>query len=193
MKDYGEYVAKNINSKMAGCCILFFIFGSIFLNGLVLTVLTLIPVLGGDGDAYAFWALCFIITVGLVYPAIRMGRKAKCASFARRFGMMLNKENRPLVEVNSFYAKRIDSELANGSNFFGDTSHILKLITDSIKYGYLVNCTMEIHDGKPYITLAKKVVKDKCPYCGAPIVGVYDDTYVCQYCGNRITGVLKKK
>lgn len=71
-------------------------------------------------------------------------------------------------------------------------SNKLKAIKMAIKKGYLVNCTIEIYDGKPRVVLAKKVVKDKCPYCGAPIVGVINDSYVCTYCGKRINDVIEK-
>ena len=39
----------------------------------------------------------------------------------------------------------------------------------------------------------KKIVKDQCPSCGAPIVGAVDENYKCSYCGNTIIGVIEKK
>lgn len=69
----------------------------------------------------------------------------------------------------------------------------LKAMKMGLKKGYLVNCTIEIHNGKPKIVLAKKVVKDMCPHCGAPIVGAINDSYVCEYCGENINSVIEKK
>lgn len=69
----------------------------------------------------------------------------------------------------------------------------LRCIDGAIKKGYLVNCTVEIHNGVPYVALAKRIVKDKCPNCGAPIVNAVSDTYVCKYCGKKIFNVVKKK
>lgn len=71
-------------------------------------------------------------------------------------------------------------------------SNRLKAIKMGLKKGYLVNCTIEIHNGRPKVALAKKVVKDRCPYCGAPIVGAINDLYVCDYCGKNISNVIKK-
>lgn len=50
-----------------------------------------------------------------------------------------------------------------------------------------------MHDGRMVAALAKKIVKDQCPSCGAPIVGAVDENYVCQYCCRVIMGVIEKK
>ena len=39
----------------------------------------------------------------------------------------------------------------------------------------------------------KQIVKDRCPGCGAPIVGAVTENYACRYCGRIITGVIRKK
>ena len=66
-------------------------------------------------------------------------------------------------------------------------------IIGGIKKVYLVNCTVEFHDGRPQVVLAKKIVKDTCTNCGAPIVGAVDEVYKCGYCGNKIFDVIEKK
>ena len=60
-------------------------------------------------------------------------------------------------------------------------------------YRYLRNCCLEMHDEHLKVALAKKIVKDQCPSCGASIVGAADENYVCKYCGNKIMDVVVKK
>jgi hypothetical protein len=74
-----------------------------------------------------------------------------------------------------------------------DKSCILKNIEGALKKGYLINCTIEIHSGVPKLALAKKIVKDICQSCGAPIVGAENNLYRCEYCGNKISNVINKK
>ena len=68
-----------------------------------------------------------------------------------------------------------------------------KNIVGAIKEGYLRGCSPEKHGGVLRIALAKQIVKDRCPGCGAPIVGAVTENYNCRYCGRWITGVIRKK
>lgn len=70
---------------------------------------------------------------------------------------------------------------------------LMKSIRIAIRKRYLLNCTLEKHDGVLKIALAKKIVKDECPTCGSSIVGAVDENYICRYCGNMIMGVICKK
>lgn len=69
----------------------------------------------------------------------------------------------------------------------------LRTVTMALRLGYLVNCCFEIHDDEMVLALSKKVVKDRCPHCGASIVGAVDDHYKCSYCGNMLMGVIKPR
>ncbi|MBQ8860328.1 MAG: hypothetical protein IJ015_03200 [Ruminococcus sp.] len=69
----------------------------------------------------------------------------------------------------------------------------MKLVKAAICNGYLTNCTFEKHNDEVVVALSKKVVKDKCPSCGAPITGAVDENYQCRYCGNLIMNVVIKK
>ena len=80
-----------------------------------------------------------------------------------------------------------------GYGIMTDGKHKLKKLRNAIRRGYLIHCTLEMHDGEPKIALAKRIVKDQCPYCGASIVGAVDENYVCQYCKNLIMGVVVKR
>ena len=62
----------------------------------------------------------------------------------------------------------------------------------TIQAGYIKNCTIENHDGKMKIALAKKIVKDSCPSCGAPVTGAVSENYVCKFCKNKILKVIEK-
>ncbi len=63
----------------------------------------------------------------------------------------------------------------------------------AIQNGYIRHCTIENHEGKMKIALAKKIVKDSCPSCGASVTGVVNEDYICQFCKNRIIKVIEKK
>lgn len=74
-----------------------------------------------------------------------------------------------------------------------DEKRKLKGARNAIRRKYLVNCSLEMHDGRLMVALAKKIVKDKCPSCNAPIVGAVDENYVCQYCRRLIMEVIENK
>ncbi len=69
----------------------------------------------------------------------------------------------------------------------------LQLVRRAMQKRYLRNCTFERHSGVLEVALAKKIVKDQCPTCGAPITGAAYKDYVCSYCGNMIMDVVVKK
>ena len=68
-----------------------------------------------------------------------------------------------------------------------------KHIVGAVKEGYLRGCSPEKHGGVLRIALAKQIVKDCCPGCGAPIVGAVTENYSCRYCGRIISGVIRKQ
>ena len=69
----------------------------------------------------------------------------------------------------------------------------LKEVRRTIRKGYLKHCSIEAHEGEVMVSLAKRIVKDTCPYCAAPIVGAVYTDYKCQYCDNVIMDVVVKK
>lgn len=68
--------------------------------------------------------------------------------------------------------------------------HIFRKAAD---HGYLKKCTLEVYEDELMVVLARKIVKDRCITCLAPIVGAVDENYVCQYCGRKIMGVICKQ
>ncbi|MDE5947138.1 MAG: hypothetical protein K2G63_07535 [Oscillospiraceae bacterium] len=87
----------------------------------------------------------------------------------------------------------INAEDLTVINKKSDKKRIIKSVRGAIRKRYLKNCTFEKHSGVLKIALAKKIVKDKCPSCGAGIVGAVDEHYKCEYCGNIIMDVIRKK
>ena len=69
----------------------------------------------------------------------------------------------------------------------------LRAVRNAIRHGYLQNCTLEMHGGKLTAALAKRIIKDQCPGCGAPITGAADEDCTCSFCGRRIMHVVEKK
>lgn len=69
----------------------------------------------------------------------------------------------------------------------------IKSVKGAICLHYLLNCSFEKHDDVLKVALARKIIKDECPSCGASIVGAVNENYKCKYCGNMIMDVIHKK
>ncbi|MBE5885491.1 MAG: hypothetical protein E7284_03705 [Lachnospiraceae bacterium] len=69
----------------------------------------------------------------------------------------------------------------------------IRTIRSAMRFGYLKNCTLDMNEGNLRVALARKIVKDACPHCNAPIVGAVDANYTCKYCGKTIMGVIERK
>ena len=91
-------------------------------------------------------------------------------------------------KISSPYVDAVSLAKADG----GTPERAMRGLVKSIREGYLKGCAPEKHGGPLRIGLAKQIVKDRCPSCASPITGAVDETYVCQYCGNRIMGVIRK-
>lgn len=131
-------------------------------------------------DSVIFAIALFVIftPVAVVYfrKVMSIGIATACAdSFAT--------QKKPFVKAKSLP----DLGLAS------DENKKLKKVRDVIRRRYLLHCTIEMHDDALMIALAKKIVKDRCSSCGAPIVDAVDENYVCKYCGRKIMGVIEKK
>ena len=74
----------------------------------------------------------------------------------------------------------------------GRPRRVLRCLVSALREGYLKGCAPERHGGPLRIGLSKRIVKDRCPTCAAPITGAVDENYTCQYCGNRILEVIRK-
>lgn len=145
-----------------------------------------------DIEEGALETLGFCVIVNLIfgYPCYRIFCRIKYIRAARHFGGFFETMDEPFVDLEKI---TLDKAIYYGVKANKVKSKKIDAITGAIKHGYLQNCTIEFHDGKPVVALSKQVVKDKCPHCGAPIVGVYDRAYVCKYCGSKVYGVIEKK
>ncbi|MBQ6160139.1 MAG: hypothetical protein IJK24_04230 [Oscillospiraceae bacterium] len=74
----------------------------------------------------------------------------------------------------------------------GDPQRELRRLVKALREGYLRGCAPEKHGGPLRIGLAKRIVKDRCPNCAAPITGAVDENYSCKYCGSLIMSVIRK-
>ena len=108
-------------------------------------------------------------------------------SFARKFAQC----PKPFLSLSELY------QSTQGNSSYQSTSItpeiIYKRLVNTIKEGYLRGGTPEKHGGTLRIALAKQIVKDRCPGCGAPIVGAITENHSCRYCGRLIFGVIRKK
>ncbi len=115
--------------------------------------------------------------------AITMVKRTKLIIKTKIYAKCFSESETPFVEVD---ALPIDVKAST-------SEMTLKPIRKAIRSRYLRNCSLEKHSGILNIALAKKIVKDQCPTCGASIVGAVDENCVCQYCKNMIMGVVRKK
>lgn len=130
-------------------------------------------------DSVLFATLMFLIFLPLVIGGIRgiisIVTSDICACF-------FSKSKKPFID-----AKKLPD-----IGIISDGKMKLKCMRRAIHRGDLVNCTLEVHDGRLMAVLAKKIVKDRCQSCGSPIVGAVDENYVCKSCGRLIMGVVEK-
>ena len=131
-----------------------------------------------------------LVAVGsaLVFTFVRMLSIENAQRYARRFAQF----PAPFISLPELaQISRANSPLGQSSGITPEW--VYKEIVKSIKEGYLRGCSPEKHGGVLRIALAKQIVKDCCPGCGAPIVGAVTESYSCRYCGRIITGVIRKK
>ena len=179
------YLANNIKIKRIMIYILVFIDIVVCFSSLLLLPATLTDF---SAAAFGFFLFMFIAFGILVCLRCKSLLYLEQAIYYSKF--FLN-QNEPFIDITTLPKfKDIGFTVFVTKKY---KSNILKCVDGAIKKGYLINCTIEIHNGIPKIALAKKIVKDKCPNCGASIVGAINDTYVCKYCGNKIFNVIEKK
>ena len=123
------------------------------------------------------------LVLGLIPVFVIAVKKLRRCVIAERCAAFLSRVKRPFVKISS---------LPDLNSWISDKKK-MKLVKASVCNGYLRNCTFEKHNNEVVVALSKKVVKDRCPSCGAPITGAVDECYQCRYCGNHIMGVVIKK
>lgn len=192
MSNNNQYIDPNINTKMVINILLWMVFGFLSMMSCFLVVTLIFALFDGDEGAIAVWGLSIIVACATIYPAIRSIKKASYIRIAKRCSWILNEHKTPFIKLEEIRIKDQANSKTNYSySTYGEAISI-KSITQAIKFGYLRNCAVEFHDGVPIVAMKKKIIKDKCPYCGAPITGVYGEVYTCEYCGRRIENVIVK-
>ena len=200
--DTSYYEGKALNAKLVG-----FIFG--FSIALFLSVILLLfmadtiskynneayikeLILSGKAHYYSFELIRADMINSIIFSAfaaaaiipaipITLARIARIIK-AKRYAKFFSKFPYPYVDASVLWS--------SGSK---DPVHELKGLVNAIREGYLRGCSPEIFNGQLRIGLAKQIVKDHCPCCGAPIVGAVDANYRCRYCQNLIMGVIQKR
>ncbi len=119
-----------------------------------------------------------IIGICMYVLVLRRVRRIRLIQVTNEFSRIFARSSKPFVPNN---------EIQGYSDLRG-----MRRVRNSIRMNYLQHCTIEIHEDVLQVALAKKIVKDTCPSCASPIVGAVDENYVCQYCGNKIMGVIEK-
>ncbi|MCR4786965.1 MAG: hydrogenase maturation nickel metallochaperone HypA [Lachnospiraceae bacterium] len=124
----------------------------------------------------------FFVAGGLVPVLINRIKRLNYVGMADRSAWFFTKCDKPFVDTKMIPAYRNKGEKKK-----------INLIRQSMRKGYLRNCTLEKHKGILEVALGKKIVKDRCPFCAGAITGAVDKDYVCRYCGNTIMDVIVKK
>ena len=132
---------------------------------------------------FAFALAAIVLTVPITFSRIMNLEAAQ--GYAREFAQW----PKPFLSLQEY--DRMQKARYPFSSITPETRY--KHIVKAIKEGYLRGCTPEKHGGVLCIALAKQIVKDRCPGCGAPIVGAVTENYSCRYCGRIITGVIRKQ
>lgn len=128
-----------------------------------------------DGIIWAFVLL--LAMVPLIYA---MGIRLKDIFTTNSCSKYLSKLKRPFAKATSLPVVK-------------NSKHGIKSVKRAICRHYLINCSFEKHGDVLKIALARKIIKDECPSCGATIVGAVNENYKCKYCGNMIMDVIRKK
>ena len=124
-----------------------------------------------------------VLALAFVPVAVNQCKKIKYISVADECSQYFSLCMTPFVGVGNLPAVKNKSNIKRG----------LRPVRGALRQRFLLNCTFEKHGGMLQVALAKKIVKDRCPFCGGPIVGAADEHYQCRYCDNVIMGVVQKK
>ena len=180
------YVSNKIRTKYIITAIFLFVDLVIGFSSLLILPLTLID--------YSPAALGFFlfISIGFIFLSRHRAKKLFAMEAALFYARRFDAAIQPIINIDNLeeYCPQLGLSIFARERQKQTKMHVIE---DSLKRGYLVNCTIEIHDGVPKVALSKKVVVDKCPHCGAPVTDVISNVYVCKYCGSKLTDVLKKK
>ena len=129
---------------------------------------------------YGIFITAFLmVAVGSAVPIT--GARVSSIQSARHYAKMFANYPYPYV----FAVNLPHSEYMTSEKLFSN-------IGDIIREGYLKGCTPEKYNGQLRFGLARQIVKDRCPGCGASIIGAVHEAYTCRYCKRVIYGVMRK-
>lgn len=145
-----------------------------------------------SGTSYSSYALIkseilndIIFIIGMILTILpliwAMGLRMKYILLTENCSKIFSRYKTPFIKATSL-------PVLNNNRKRG-----IKAVKGAICRHYLLNCSFEKHGSVLKVALARKIIKDECPTCGASIVGAVDENYKCKYCGNMIMGVICKK
>ena len=126
------------------------------------------------------WAAFYAV---ISVPVILLsGKRTALLVFARNFSVILAGARSPFVNIGILATVGSHTPV-----------RIVRRLRKTLQARYLRNCSIEKHGDKLKVAVARRIVKDECPTCGAPIVGAVDENYTCRYCRNKIMKVIVKE
>ena len=134
----------------------------------------------------------FALTAITVTVPITIARISSVES-AERYARAFARFPKPFLSIPELFRLTGRSSSTNSTGAGIAPEAVYRDVVKAIKDGYLRGCSPEKHGGTLRIALAKQIVKDRCPGCGAPIVDAVHENYHCRYCGRLIMGVIRKQ
>lgn len=122
-----------------------------------------------------------------------MNRRLRYIGAAEMSAPYLVKSKKPFVDLKTMPTIKKSEDLSDDRAKERRKISAVRNLKEAISHDYLMNCSFEKHDDGMKIALARKIVKDACPYCSAPIADAVDENYVCKHCGRTIMGVVVKQ
>ena len=123
------------------------------------------------------------IGIGFSIPVINGIKRMECVRVALRSAEYFAKRKTPYVKLSSI------PFIKSGIN----KSKRVRVLRRTVRKRYLSNCNFEIHKNELTLVLSKRIVKNRCPYCGGAISVPVNENYKCTSCDRKIINLVKAK
>ena len=123
------------------------------------------------------------IFIGFLIPMINGIKRMVYVRVARSSSEYFAKRKTPYVKLSSvpFIKSGINKRFRE------------KMLKNTVRKRYLMNCNFEIHKNELKLVLSKRIVKNRCPYCGGATSVPVNEHYKCTYCDKKIMNLIKSK
>ena len=123
------------------------------------------------------------IFIGFLVPVINGIKRIEYVCVALRSSEYFAKRKTPYVKLSSI------PFIKSGINKTRRT----RVLRRTMRKRYLSNCNFEIHKDELKLVLSKRIVKNRCPYCGSAITVPVDEHYKCMSCDRKIINLVKSR